>query len=183
MVENRFGRDLINDGEVSELISVWGRVVERRSRHQLFSMFYVASFDSERGLDLVRVVAEELGIAPNDVIETTVEPGQRDVVRNLMALADEVSSKKGHRVMMIVMGFESLVAGKQETDLIRLGHDYDQEVRELSDITPWGMRYQGLGKHVVIVTMIGGGLGAEVYNKAVKSAVASRFKNGIIEIR
>ena len=182
MTENRLGKDLIHGEEVEELISEWKRMVEWRNRHAPFSMFYIAS-QSEAYERVVQGVARKLGVSADDVVETTVEPGQGDVVRNLMALADEIGSKTGSLVMMIVRGFEGLVVGRHEIDLIRLGHDYDQNVKEASDRSPWGIQYRGLDKHVIIITVIGGGLGAEVYNKAVVSAVGSQFKDGIIEVQ
>jgi|SRR3989338_10974313 len=182
MTERSLGKDLIHGEEVGELISEWKRIVERRSSHAPFSMFYIAS-QNEAYERVVQGVARQLGVSADDVVETAVEPGQRDVVRNLMALADEIGFKTGSRVMMIVRGFEKLVVGGHEIDLIRLGHDYDQNVREASDRSPWGIRYRGLDKHVIIITVIGGGLGAEVYNRAVVSAVGSQFKDGIIEVQ
>lgn len=182
MIERHLGKDLIYDEEVGVLILDWKMTVERRSGYTPFSMFYVAS-QSENGELVVQEAAKILGVSADDVVETRVEPGQGDVVRNLMALADEIGAKKGDRVMLIVRGFVDLVAGRHEIDLIRLGHDYDQNVKEATDRTPWGIRYCNLGKQVIIITVIGGGLGVEIYNKAVVSAVSSQFKDGILEVR
>lgn len=182
MIERHLGKDLIYGEEIEELILEWKKMVERRSGYTPFSMFYIAS-QSENGELVVQEATKILGVSTDDVVETRVGPGQGDVVKNLMALADEIGAKNGDRVMLIVRGFEDLVAGKHEIDLIRLGHDYDQNVKEATDRTPWGIRYRSLGKQVIIITVIGGGLGAEIYNKAVVSAVSSQFKDGIVEVR
>lgn len=182
MIEGNLGKDLIYSEEIEELISGWKTRVERQSGHTPFSMFYIAS-QSENLELVVQEAVKILGVSADDVVETRVEPGQGNVVGNLMALADEIGAKKGDRVMLIVRGFEDLFTRRHEVDHIGLGHDYDQAVKKPSDKTPLGRRYRSLGKHIVIITVIGNGLGVEIYNKAVVSAMSSQFKDGIVEAR
>lgn len=99
-----------------------------------------------------------------------------------MKNVDRIKKLSGRRILLIVKGFEETVSNAPEDILTRFGHDWDQDIVEDAKNTDLGKLYNGMGKHLVIVTTIGFSSGRNAYEKAVKTACASDFKGGIVEL-
>lgn len=184
-METNLGMDRIQERPIEQMIARWKRYVELREGMEPFSMFYVAGSEQKQG-EAINYLAQQLDIGEEDRIAVDADPERRDLVVELQNLAGRVRSLKGKRVLIIAKGFEKRFAGKDEryrlTMFSRLGHDWDQDVVEDASNRELGKLYNSMGKHLVIVTTIGFSSGQEVYEEAVRSAVVSGFKTGIVEL-
>lgn len=178
--ETGLGIDAIYKKPVEDIVSEWKFRVDRRQDSGMpFSMFWVAGSD-EKTIQAIGYITEQLGIDKSAVIEFEIDPNKLDVTNNLDQFADKVRLVNGNRVLMIARGFEKVLP---ETTFNRAGHDWDQVVVESPEKTRWGKLYSGISKHIVIITTIGFSAGRERYDKNVRSAVASHFKTGILELK
>lgn len=182
--ETDLGTDVIYGEPAGDIVSEWKNLVEmQRDFSEPFSMFWVAGPDNKTALAINHIV-EQLGIDRESIIDFEISPTESDLTNRLLKFADRVRLIRGNRVMMVARGFEGVLA--KTTDpyrLSRAGHDWDQAVLEDSENTKWGKLYRVMNKHVAIVTTIRFSAGLEAYNNAVKSAVSSQFKSGILELK
>lgn len=185
-METNLGIDRIQERPADQMINRWERYVKLREDREPFSMFYVAGSDQKQEI-AINYLASQLNISVEDRIIVDSGEERRDLVVDLHNIADRVKSLKGKHILIIVKGqFEKMFVNKdksyQNSMFNRLGHDWDQDVVEDASNRELGKLYNSMGKHLVIVTTIGFSYGPEVYEEAVKSAVVSGFKTGIIEL-
>lgn len=168
---------------VKDIVSEWKTLVDiRQNDGKFFSMFWIAGPD-EKTKPAIDYITRQLGIDKNAVIEFEIDSNQWDVTRDLGQSVNKIRSMNGNRVLMIARGFEKVLANTTDTyRLNRAGHDWDQDVLEHHEKTGWSKPYSEINKHVVIITTIGLSAGQEAYDKAVKSAVGSQFRNGVIKL-
>ncbi len=174
--------DSIYDEPVEDALKRWHTLAEIGAGHKPFSMFYVAG-QNEAIERVLKRFGFLLGVDRGEMFEFDVKPLQADPIPNLMELEPQVRAVKGSTAVMVANRFERAVAGvTDDYKLSRIGHDWDQNTKEDWRRTEWGRRYSSTGKHTVVLTTVGFSEGPKAYDEAVKSAVGSDFKDGIVEI-
>lgn len=183
MSKPELGIDYIQHEPVTDIMFRWRRGIDRsEDSPSPFFMFYLAGPDEARQNALAELMGQ-LDIKPTDRVEFEIDARRLTMKSELFVFADDVRRLEGNRVMVVAKGFERLFVVEDRPTNYRVGHDWDQQIREeISVDQELKNKYREIGKQVVIVTTIGFSCGPAAYDRAVRSAVISQFKNGIIEL-
>lgn len=178
------GLDRIYGEPVGDIVAMWKKIVDiQQGFGKPLAMFWVAGHDEKVAL-AIDLIADQLGVLRTAVIDFAIGDEELGLRERLGELADKIRAIEGERVLIVARGFERLISLHSDSFwLTRLGHDWDQSVVYDAPNRPWGKLYTDMGKQVVILTTIGFSLGNEIYDEAVKSAVGSDFKQGILELK
>jgi hypothetical protein len=136
---------------------------------------YFAS-DDQTFEQAVNYLAEELGIKGIEHVQ--IDPESSSIADQLIKMKDDLNNYEGDTVLIAADGFETLsVFDSEDEGLARRGHDYDQNVIQHDP-----KAFEGLDKKIIILTHIGNSLGEQRYDRAIRSAVQSHFKEFIFEV-
>lgn len=142
-----------------------------------FFRFYLAC-PEDKLEPLVDYLREGVGVSRAALLETELLDGYRDILPNLRDMLDQISAINESRLLVVSRGFEKIVEGVDYHIFTRAGHDYDQNIAESSHLKE---AVQLAGKKIVVATHIGYSRGEESYQRAVKTALMSQFKDGLFE--
>jgi len=168
----------IGELPVKDTLDRWRHIVEMRKSSQRasrFSMFYVAGDDEDINT-VTKTFAQAIGIEPDEIVEVKVNEWSTDLRTNLNELPDQMLQKEA--IFISASGFEEVLKNADWVIKARRGHDWDQNVKESESLSE-----KLKNNSVVIITKIKKSTGHEVYEKAIRSALISQFKDGIIEVK
>lgn len=174
-------RDAIGQECIKDVFRRWTKVIEWTNRK--FVQFYLACSDEK--LDpFVQYMRDRLAIAEENILRFDVDVNKMDNTTKLKELKNDIEKKSGDLVLLIADRFEKqidmLAQAKDIYSITRRGHDYDQNIQERKDLAK---SFEGVEKKIIILTHIGKSCGEKIYEDALKSALLSQFRDGIMEIK
>lgn len=154
-----------------------------------FFQIFVATKDDAQ--EAVHQIWKILGVPETNIIELSFPPDAMDVNDLLADLKERIQHMTGDKAGILVSGIEKrgsvvagLNAGKEGASLVsdRVVHDYSQEIFDSNSGKKLRAEYQETGKKIVILTCIGNTEGEEIYEAMLRSALQTRFSNGVLEV-
>lgn len=176
-IEKGLGIDNVVKRPVTAIFDSWKRSVIRLEAVSPFSMFYIAGPD-EKQAEAIDYLAKLLSIGENDRLTVQAEPGKDNLQPVLEEATGEIRALEGKRILIIAKGFEGEVKDLPELEIYKFGHHWDQDVLDGRLV----QTYRDMKKNLVIITTIAFSCGQEVYDKAIRTAISSQFKSGILEL-
>ena len=166
---------------ISERVTIWKRIVDRKVLP--FPRFYIACSDNKLPV-ILDYIAKKLDVSKDNIITVAAPQTYIHGIREQLSdMKDQIAATSGKRIIVIVNGFEkyfdSRVTPREQLDIGRVGHHYDQAIGENPKLREM---YAGVDKQIIVITHIGQSQGEQAYQDATASACGSHFSDGIIEV-
>src|SRR3989344_2754603 len=170
---------------IEETAKIWKKHLEWADETKPILRYFIAA-PNECYQKILGYICSQMNIDVEKILNLKIEGIECDLTAKLENIARIIEKREENLIVVVVSGFEGRIKRlandlrdkfAYEMTLTRFGHDYDQNIAENKKLK--GI-YSKMNKKIVLITMIGKKDGEEFFKDAVRTAVGSHFRDGMI---